>query len=177
MKGIARRNSWMWGMFVWVAKHHRFQASAGFWALRRHAPQGCQMGRGRGDQASFWKGSMGKSVHSSVTACLCPVSVSVWRQLSDSDVLCSCASAPWLQIRDLCVNMANCCSLVVWVETGKEWLRKEQIHCKGCFMQPLQDANDLRAQVALKWELRIGKKIAKAENLESSVKDDKETWK
>lgn len=42
-------------------------------------------------------------------------------------------------------------------------------------MQPLQDANDLRAQVALKWELRIGKKIAKAENLESSVNDDKET--
>lgn len=44
-------------------------------------------------------------------------------------------------------------------------------------MQLLQDADELGTQVRLKWELRMGKKIAKAENLESSVNDDKETWK
>lgn len=44
-----------------------------------------------------------------------------------------------------------------------------------CFMQPLQDADDLRTQIMLKWKLRKGKKTAKVGNLERNVSDDKET--
>lgn len=55
MKGIARRNSWMRGMFVWIVKHSHFLASAGFGALRKHAPQGCHMAKSRAEQTSFGK--------------------------------------------------------------------------------------------------------------------------
>lgn len=39
-------------------------------------------------------------------------------------LLCFCSVAA-----DLRSLWANCWSLVVWVETGKGWLRQEQIHC------------------------------------------------
>lgn len=178
MKAIARRNSWMQGIFVWIAKYNHFLAFKGFRALRKHAPQGCHMERGRGDQTPLWKGSLGKSVHSSVLPCLCPVSVS-----GGSCHIKMCSAPAFLLYGCTSETSVGTWQIpVVWWRTWvreKGWYRQEQINGEG-HRQVLHVASGRcwwLKNTMLKGDLRRAKKTAKAEELARNVSDDKETWK
>lgn len=122
MKGIAGRNSWMRGMFVWTVKHSHFLASADFWALRKHAPQGCHMAKSRVEQTSFGKAAWANQC----TQVLFPLSA-LCQSVSEGSCHIKMCSAP-------AFLLCGCRSETsVWTRQIPLVWRCRWIREKGCF--------------------------------------------